>query len=70
MHRTTYATFKLKFEKIKKFIPKFISSSQIKKFIFLEMELSSSKIKKVLIFPKMEPHIFLYFWKELSELER
>ena len=50
------------------------SSSEIKKFlIFPEIELSSSEIKKFLIFPEMELSsliFFLYFKRELSELEK
>ena len=58
--------FKPKLEKIKQ-----IDLEKI--LIFQEIELSSSKIKKYPIFPEIELSnliFFLYFRKELSELEK
>ena len=48
-----------------------LSSSKIKIILILsEMELSSSKIKKLPIFPDMRNETFLYVRKELSKLEK
>ena len=63
-YRATWATFKLKLQKLKKkyTLKKFLTFSHKKVFLmFQEMELSSPNIKKTLIFSKKK--LFLYFGK-------